>query len=173
MRRMLEELGVKAIDADSIGHEVIAPDGPAFAAVAERWPDVVSGGRIDRSALAAEVFGDPEALAELEGMTHPHIFGKISSRLQELSGLVVVEIPLLGRPAFETMPRLVVDCADEIRLQRVIDRGMDPDDARARMERQPSRAVWLAAADLVVPNHGSLEDLWPTVRALLQLVGKT
>ena len=167
---MLEELGVQAIDADSIGHDVIEPDGPAFPAVAERWPEVVSDGRIDRAALGRVVFGDADALAELEAMTHPHIFGRITSRLQELSGLVVVEIPLLDRPAFASMPRLVVDCADEIRLDRVIERGMDPTDARARMDRQPPRSAWLASADLVIPNHGDLETLRSTVQSLIPLL---
>ena len=159
VRRMLQELGVHAIDADSIGHDVIAPDGPAFGAVAERWPEVVADGRIDRAALATVVFRDPAELRELEAMTHPHIFGRIATRLQDLSGVVVVEIPLLDGPAFESMPRLVVDCSDDIRLSRLIDRGMTPEDARARMATQPGRDAWLAAADLVIPNHGDLDTL--------------
>ncbi|HEX7097877.1 MAG TPA: dephospho-CoA kinase [Acidimicrobiia bacterium] len=170
VRRMLEEQGVHAIDADSIGHDVIAPDGPAFAAVAERWPEVVVDGRVDRAALAATVFGDKAELEELEAITHPHIFGRIASRLQELSGVVIVEIPLLDRPAFEAMPRLVVDCADEVRLQRLIERGMTPDDARTRMSIQPSRAAWLAHADLVIPNHDDLESLWTVVQRTVPLL---
>ena len=63
---MLEELGVEAIDADSIGHEVLETGGPAFTEVVERWPEVVVEGRIDRAALGRAVFASPDALAELE-----------------------------------------------------------------------------------------------------------
>lgn len=176
MRRMLEELGVAAIDADSMGHEVLEPEGPAFAQVAERWPDVVVGGRIDRAALGRVVFGSPDALAELESYTHPHIFGRIAGRLQSLSGPVVVEVPLLDRPAFADFGRVVVDCADDIRMKRIVIRGMDADDARKRMALQPSRCQWLGAADLVIPNHGGLEELWATVqsaRTLLDQPGRS
>ena len=167
---MLEEQGIGAIDADSIGHEVLEPGGPAFEPVATRWPEAVVGGRIDRALLGQIVFGQPDALAELESYTHPHIFGKIMNRLQSLSGPVVVEIPLLNRPAFSDWRRIVVDCADEIRLARVIERGMPEDDARRRMASQPSRAQWLASADVVVPNHYGLEELWESVRSIRPLL---
>lgn len=164
---MLEELGVATVDADQIGHDVIAPDGSAFDDVASRWPQVVTDGQIDRKALAALVFNDAAALAELEAITHPHIFGRIGRRLQNISGVVVVEIPLLDRPALGDWRRLVVDCADDIRLERAVERGMDRADVEARMASQPSRARWLASADLVVPNHDDLEELWATVQEVV------
>jgi dephospho-CoA kinase len=164
---MLEELGVTTVNADQIGHDVIAPDGPAFGDVVSRWPEVVTDGRIDRKALAAVVFSDSAALAELEAITHPHIFGRIGQRLQNISGVAVVEIPLLDRSAFEEWRRLVVDCADDIRVARAIERGMEREDVEARMASQPSRARWLATADMVVPNHKGLETLWTTVQQVV------
>lgn len=170
VRRMLEELGVQAIDADSIGHEVLAPGAPAFEAVATRWPEVVVEHRIDRAALGRVVFASPEALAELESYTHPHIFGRIMDRLQSLEGPVVIEIPLLDSPAFSGLGRIVVDCEDEIRVRRVVERGMAETEARQRMATQPSRAQWLASADIVVPNHDGLEELWAAVRSVRPLL---
>jgi dephospho-CoA kinase len=164
---MLEELGVTTVNADQIGHDVIAPDGPAFGDVVSRWPEVVTDGRIDRKALAAVVFSDSAALAELEAITHPHIFGRIGERLQNISGVAVVEVPLLNRPAFEEWRRLVVDCADDIRVARAIERGMEREDVEARMASQPSRASWLASADMVVPNHKGLEELWTTAQQVV------
>ena len=167
---MLEELGVEAIDADSVGHEVLEPGGPAFTEVVERWPEVVVEGRIDRAALGRAVFASPDALAELESYTHPYIFGRIRDRLQSLGGPVVIEIPLIDRPVFADFGQIVVDCADDIRLQRVVERGMSEDEARQRMASQPSRAQWLASADVVVPNHGGLEELWAVVKAVRPLL---
>lgn len=170
VRRMLEEHGVVGIDADEIGHDVLLPDGPAFESVAARWPEVVRDGRIDRARLAAIVFEDAGELSALEGLTHPHIFGRIGQRLEEVSGVAVVEVPLLNPPSVSDWGRLVVDCSDEVRLARVVARGMAEGDARARMASQPSRAEWLTVADVVVPNHGGLEELWGTVRDLVDLL---
>jgi dephospho-CoA kinase len=167
VRRILEDSGVWTIDADSVGHSVLEPDGPAFDAVASRWPTTVVQGRIDRRSLGSIVFAEPTELSALESMTHPHIFGTIEAMLEEVSDVAVVEIPLLDTSPPGDWGRIVVDCDDESRLQRLIARGMTADDARARMSIQPSRSRWLAVADLVVPNHGTLDDLETTVSRLV------
>jgi dephospho-CoA kinase len=167
VREFLASAGIVTIDADSIGHYVIQSTGAAFAQVAERWPHVVRDGEIDRPSLASVVFNEPGELATLEGITHPHIFEVIKSRVDEVDGTVVVEIPLLSHGLGDEWRRIVVDCRDEIRMARAIDRGMRRDDAIARMKAQPSRPEWLAVADLVVPNHVSMEALEEAVQVLV------
>ena len=167
VRRLLEDSGISTIDADTIGHQVLELAGPAHALVAETWPAVVTGDAIDRGALAGIVFNDPSELARLESITHPFIFEVIRRRVEVVDGPVVVEVPVLGHGLGDDWGLMVVDCSDEIRLQRARERGMDEADARARMASQPSRTEWLAAADLVVPNHGSLDDLKATVGLLV------
>jgi dephospho-CoA kinase len=167
VREILSDLGVVTIDADSVGHRILEPDGPAFAEVSARWPDVVVEGRIDRSRLGQIVFQDPGQLAELEAITHPHIFRIISERAAETAGGVVVEMPLLDRLPGPDWRLVVVDARDELRIGRAVERGMTEPDVRARMASQPSRGQWLAAADAVIPNHGSLDDLESTVKTLL------
>ena len=164
MRRLLDQRGVRTIDSDSIGHEVLEPAGPAFDEVSATWPSVVVGGRIDRGALAGIVFEDADELRRLEAITHPHIFGRIEEEAAS-DGVVVVEMPVLSGLG-EGWRRMVVDARDEVRLQRAIDRGMGEADARARMARQPTRAEWLAAADLVVPNHATKYELREAVSLL-------
>ena len=170
VREHLADAGIVTIDSDSIGHLVLHPDGPAFAEVAERWPHVVRDGEIDRPSLALVVFNEPGELAALEGITHPHIFEVIKDRVDEVEGTVVVEIPLLSHGLGDEWHRIVVDCRDDVRLVRAMERGMSEDDARARMKAQPSRGEWLAVADLVIPNHGSLEELEAMVRPLVGLL---
>jgi len=170
VREYLTRAGIVTIDADSIGHLVLHSNGPAFAEVAERWPHVVRDGEIDRPSLASVVFNEPGQLAALEGITHPHIFEVIKDRVDEVEGAVVVEIPLLSHGLGDEWRRIVVDCRDDVRLVRAMERGMSEDDARARMKAQPSRAEWLAVADLVVPNHGSLEELEGEVQPLAGLL---
>jgi dephospho-CoA kinase len=164
---MLEDAGVDTIDADRVGHEVLDRSGPAFEEVGSRWPRVVVEGDIDRSALAEVVFGDPDELRALESITHPHIFDTIKVRVEELRPPIVVEMPLLHHGLGEEWRRIVVDSREEARLGRAIERGMTETDARARLAAQPSRAQWLAAADLVIPNHRSTFELRETVGAVL------
>ena len=167
MRVLLEDHGIETIDADKVGHEVLQSDGAAFDEVAARWPDVVVDGEIDRRSLADVVFGDRDELNVLESITHPVIFDLIRARVEEIPGTVVVEIPLLAHGFGSEWRRMVVDARDEIRLDRAIARGMDEADVHARMAAQPSRAEWLASADLVVPNHGTFEELTSTARRLV------
>lgn len=164
VRILLAEVGISTLDADTVGHEVLEPERPAFAEVRQRWPDVVVDGQIDRGALAKIVFSDPEALAELEAITHPYIFDTIRHRVEEIEGPVVVEMPVVGERLGEDWSRLVVDARDDVKVERAISRGMDEKDARARLASQPRRDEWLAIADLVIPNHGSLADLEDSVK---------
>jgi dephospho-CoA kinase len=167
VREILSGLGVITVDADSVGHRVLEPDGPVFGEVASRWPDVVVDGHIDRGRLGQIVFQSPDELAELEAMTHPHIFRLINEQAADTPGGLVVEMPILGRSPGSGWRLLVVDSRDELRVQRAVSRGMTEPDVRARMASQPSRGEWLAAADAVIPNHGSLSELEDAVRALL------
>jgi dephospho-CoA kinase len=155
VRRLLAKSGIHTVDADAVGHLVLADEG--LTPVAERWPDVVLEGQIDRQALARIVFDDPGELEVLEAITHPLIFGRIESDLKGFSGVAVVEMPLLEGP--KGWPMIVVDADDESRLHRAVERGMSEADVRRRMASQPSRAEWLAAADVVVPNHDKIQHL--------------
>ena len=149
VRRLLAERGIHTVDADTVGHLVLAGEG--LTAVAERWPDVILEGQINREALARIVFDDPGELKVLEAITHPLIFGRIEADLKSFSGVAVVEMPLLETSM--GWPVIVVDADDEARLRRAVQRGMSEADVRRRMASQPGRAEWLAAADVVVPNH--------------------
>ncbi len=167
VRRVLDELGFFTVDADSVGHEVLAEGGPAFREVSRRWPDVLTADRIDRAELARVVFADPEELEALEQITHPYIFGMIERRIQGIPDPVAVEIPLLDHRLGDFWRRLIVDCEDRIRIDRLLAKGWTEEDARARIDVQPSRAEWLSVADMVVPNHGTIAEMRSTVLSLV------
>lgn len=167
VRRVLDELGFFTVDADSVGHEVLAEGGPAFREVSRRWPDALTGEQIDRAELARVVFANPKELEALEQITHPHIFGMIERRIQGIPDPVAVEVPLLEHPLGETWRRLIVDCDDRVRIDRLLAKGWTEEDAHARMEVQPSRAEWLSVADMVVPNHGTLGEMRSAVLSLV------
>lgn len=149
---------------------MLEPGGGAFRPVASRWPDSVLDGRIDRRALGRVVFGDPSQLGELELILHPLIAAEISRRVQAhpSDAPIVVEISVpknLVGPGWLT---IVVDSDEEVRLRRLVERGMPIDEIEARMAVQPDRKAWLAMADVVVDNSGSTADLAQRLQAVVE-----
>ena len=158
--------GAVVVDADAVVKELQARGTPVFDAIVERFgPEVVGpDGELDRPALAAVVFGDPEALADLNALVHPAVGAEILRRVAEHQGsdrVVVLDVPLLvesGR--YQAAGVIVVDAPVEVAIERLVrDRGMTEEEARARMARQVSREDRLAKADFVIDNAGPPEAL--------------
>jgi dephospho-CoA kinase len=168
--RRLAAHGAVILDADVAARAVVAPGTPGLARVAEAFgPGVLRpDGSLDRERLGAIVFSDPAARASLNAIVHPLVRKWMAATERAAvdgadSDLVVVhDVPLLaeGRRAGDFDLVIVVDVPPEIQLERLVSqRGMSPDQARARMAAQASREQRLAAADIVVDNSGTLEDL--------------
>ncbi len=173
VRALFEAQGVETVDSDSIGHDVLKPGGAAVDTVSERWPGVLIDGVIDRAALAEIVFNSPEELVELENMTHPLIFEEVTARANRAEGDLVIEIPILRSSVVDGAQVMIVDAPDPVRIERAIRRGHSEKDVRARLAAQPTRGEWLATADLVIPNPGTLEELEASVgRLTLLLFGR-
>lgn len=175
--RLLEAKGATIIDADRIGHDVLAPAGPAYDAVIERFGPSVRApdGTIERAKLGALVFVDPGARADLEAISHPVIFAEIMRRIDEKrdsDAVVVLDAALLvesfDRAGTLGLDALVVVASfPEEQLERMMGiRGMSEEDARARMAAQSSTEKKLAMADIVVNNRGTLEQLEASVETL-------
>jgi dephospho-CoA kinase len=162
--RWFARLGVTVVEADRIGHALLEPDGYAYHAVAERWPEVLVDGIIQRGSLAAIVFLDEYALAELEEITHPEIIRRIRE-IAATADDVVVELPVPIDLGAEWV-KVLVTAHRETRRARALARGGTPSDVDARMERQPRRAAWMDWADEVIENDGTIEDLNRNVDAL-------
>ena len=174
---LLEEHGAVLIDADRIAREVVEPGGPAYQPLIDRFgPAIVDAeARIDRPALAAVVFSDAEALADLNAITHPAIGAEMARRKDAAAGtdaVVVLDIPLLKAEHRETMSLdavVVVDAPVETALERLVEiRGMTREDAQSRMAAQVSREERLSGADFVVDNSKDLEHLGNEVERVWQ-----
>lgn len=157
----LAGLGAHVLSADLAARAAIAPGGPAHDAVASRWPRAVGAdGQIDRAALASIVFADHTQLRELEAITHPVVAESIAASVAATpDGVVIVEVPLLRDLFGPGWVRIVVDAPVAVRVRRLVERGMDPDDVARRIAAQPTREEWLAAAELVIDNSGTPDVL--------------
>ena len=170
---LLAAKGAVVVDADAIVREVQQPGTPVFAAMVERFgPGIVAAdGSLDRAAVADLVFGDANALADLNAIVHPAVGAEIARRMEALAAtdeVVVLDVPLLveSKNAYPVAGLLVVDVDPEVAVRRLVEhRGMREADVRARMARQAGRDERLARADRVVDNSGTLDDLAAQVDA--------
>jgi dephospho-CoA kinase len=170
--RILAGLGAYVVDSDVLAREVVAPGTPGLLAVAEAFgPSVLApDGSLDRAALAAVVFADEEARARLNAIVHPLVGAAAAERYAAApEGAVVVhDVPLLVEtgmaPLFDVV--VVVDAPDEVRVARLVRRGLTEADARARIAAQATREERNAAAHHVVANDGTLDELRERVLAL-------
>jgi dephospho-CoA kinase len=163
---LLAARGAVIIDADAITREVQQPGSAVIGKLVERFgPSILAtDGSLDRPAVAAIVFNDPEALKSLNEIVHPAVGAEMNRRMLEqrsTSNVVVLDIPLLTENPREGLQgRIVIDVPVETQVRRLVSfRGFDEADARARIGRQASREQRLAAADFVVDNRGAPEDL--------------
>jgi dephospho-CoA kinase len=172
--QLLAGHGAIVIDADAIAREVVEPGTPGLAAVVARFGDRVlgPGGRLDRAALAAIVFHDAGELADLNAIVHPLIGARTTELMDSApaDAILVHDIPLLveGRLAggFDTV--VVVEAGLQTRLDRLAERGLTPDDARARMASQASDEERRAVADELISNDGTMQALEREVAELWQ-----
>jgi dephospho-CoA kinase len=169
--RALARHGAVVIDADTIAREVVEPGTPGLAAVVERFgPDVLEpDGRLNRPALAALVFDDAAARADLNAIVHPLVAVETARRTAAApaDAVVVYDVPLLveaARSGYDAV--VIVEAPEAVRLERLTERGMGPDDARRRMAAQASDADRRKVADVVLDNSGSPEDLEAQVESL-------
>jgi len=173
----LAELGAVIVDSDRLAREVVAPGTDGFDEVVEVFgPGVVAvDGSLDRAALGRMVFGDGAKRRRLEGIIHP----RVRARAAEMAAsapegvLVVNDVPLLVEAGLaDSYEAVIVVFADErTRVERIVRaRGMNEQEAKARIAAQASDEQRHAVADFEIYNDGTLEELrskvdelWPVL----------
>jgi dephospho-CoA kinase len=159
------------IDADVAAREVVVPGSNGLSRITAAFGDDVLSpdGSLDRARLGEIVFNDPELRAKLNAIVHPLVrhwmLAAERTAVQAASPpgpIIVHDVPLLaesrGKGGFDLV--IVVDVPPELQVERLVSqRGMAPEQARARMAAQASREQRLDVADVVIDNTGSLEDL--------------
>lgn len=166
--RRLAEHGAVIVDADQIVRDVQAPGSPVLARIAEAFgADMLAAdGALDRAALGATVFGDPERLAQLNAIVHPAVRAESQRRFEaalaaDENAVVVYDVPLLVEARVDDpWDTIVVAHAPEAeRRRRLVEiRGMDEAAARARIASQVSDEQRLAIADVVIDTAGTIAD---------------
>ena len=175
----LVEHGAVHIDADKLARAVVEPGTPGLAAIRETFGEsVIQGdGSLNRPALGAQVFSNPDELEKLNAIVHPAVRALSDSLIREAAAdpqaVVVYDVPLLieasaAQPHAHPFDLIVVVHANEAtRLRRMVElRGMSETDAADRISAQASDAERLAVADVVIDTDGTLEQTIAQVDAL-------
>lgn len=164
---LLLELGADVyIDADTAVHELYLPGRALPSELAQAFgPEILdSDGGVNRRALGAIVFGNPERLRQLEEIVHPAVREELLRRMRalepdDIGALDAVKLIESGYAPF-CHGVWIVTCPPETQLQRLIQtRGLTEEEARVRLAAQPPIDAKLPLATAVIHNDGSLDDL--------------
>lgn len=168
--KRLAEHGAVHVDADVLAREVVEPGTPALAQIAREFGDSVisEDGTLNRPALGAIIFSDPDKRTLLNNITHPAVWARAkelfeAAEARDPDAVVVYDVPLLveasgKRPmAFDLV--VVVNADTETRIGRLVElRGLTREEALHRLNSQASDTERLAIADVVIDSNGSLDD---------------
>ena len=169
VRRMLEHLGAYTIDADSLSHRVISKGAPGYKPVLDRFGTWLldKDEQIDRAKLGRLVFADGQALVQLEEIIHPYVGQAIDMLAKRATQKVIIieAIKLLESDLRNYCDSIwVTDAPQEVQVERLVrKRNLSRDDALQRIHSQSAQKEKLAAANAVITNTGSYDELWKQV----------
>lgn len=164
--QILARNGAAIIDADQIAREVIDLYPALLKKLTARFGKniLTPAGKLRRKKLAAVVFADESARRELNSVIHPYIGREIKRRMKQLSRanqIVVIEAALLLGSSIESDMNtvLVIHASKQVRLRRLLKRGLTREDALLRMKRQLPLSEFRRRADRLILNQDSLRSL--------------
>lgn len=168
-----EEFGAQVIQADLVAKELEEPGRPGYQKLVETFGRGIlsEDGTIDRAAFAELIFSDEEALKQVNAIIHPMAWRAVKEQVAaSRSNLVAVEAALFDGRSREVCGELwFVDTSEENRIRRLLEnRGYSREKSLSIMENQPSRESFLALADHVIDNNGTVEDVRRQIRQILK-----
>ena len=172
---ILANFGAVVIDSDQLARQVVERGTAGFDQIVAQFGDeILKNGDLDRTALASLIFTDPKKRLELEQITHPLIrqeFAKIIKSLPE-DAIVVNQIPLFVESKHDYKFDFIVSVStsEEIRVARLLKRGLTKDQITKRMQAQATDSEREVIADLIIKNEKSEEELFTQVEKLWELL---
>jgi dephospho-CoA kinase len=171
---LFSKRGAVVIRSDELARQVVEPETPGFRQVISRFGNEIVNdkGSIDRAKLAQVVFNDDVALKDLENIVHPLVRERTNQLMSEQTSetIIVNEIPLLLEKKMESLFEflVIVISNEKNRLERLSQKGVSEDQAKARMAKQVNDQERKAAADFLIVNDGNLDQLEADVEKIWQ-----
>lgn len=161
----LREHGVPVCDSDAVVHTLLDRGTPEYAAVLARFGSGLAGpdGQLDRAALGGRVFAEPGERDALERILHPAVWRVcacwLEARRAEGAPLVAVVVPLLYEAGWDDRGWSRVICvaaSRERQVERLLWRGLTPEEADLRIRAQWALEKKIRLADRLVLNNGTI-----------------
>lgn len=179
---MFAARGVAVVDADAVTHRLQRPGEPTYRAIEEVFGGEIlrPDGTIDRARLGARVFADAATRRRLEAIMHPPIMAACEEEVRAareagaplclVDAALLVEAGAQGR--FDAV--ILVRAPEEAQVRRLMAaRGLDREQALARVRAQLPEAEKGRYADFVIENGGPLEETERQVAAVMEaLLGR-
>lgn len=178
---IFSELGAVVIDSDQLARAVLERGSKGFDLVVAKFGDaILKNGELDRSLLAALVFNDSQKRSELESITHPLIrqsFAEIIASLPR-EAIVINQIPLLfeSKGAYKFDHIITISAPEELRIERLKNRGLGFSDIKKRMEAQASDVERESISNSIIRNdkdelhlRNQVESIWLELENLNRL----
>ena len=173
--QIFEDLGAVVTDSDQLARNVVERGTTGFDQIVAAFGDeVLKNGDLDRAALAEVIFKDPVKRTQLEQITHPLIrraFAKIVESAQNDS-IVINQIPLLveSKHEYKFDHVITVSATEEVRIQRLLMRGMNLTQIKQRIGAQSTDAQREAISDTVISNDKDHSELLVEVERVWELL---
>ena len=171
---VIRQKGGIVLDCDAIYHELLKTDEEMLSAIETRFPGTVEDGVLQRKKLGAIVFNDKNALEDLNRITHGAVKAEVQRRLTPLPHLAAIDAIGLFESGLDKLCQctVAVDAPRDARIARLMARdGISADYAAARIDAQPSGAVFAQRCDTVLLNDTTQENFQEKCLAFLHKVG--
>ncbi len=159
--RLLREQGAMILDCDEIYRELLERDPALVHTIEKRFPGTVQEGILDRKKLGALVFGDEQALLELNAITHGAVKAEVCRRLTPEPKLAAIDAIALFEGGLAELCKLTVAVTApyEARLQRLMARdGISREYGQARIAAQPDNGEFVRRCDCFLENNGNEQE---------------
>ena len=172
--KALEDRGALVLDCDAIYHDLLKTDPGLLEAISRRFPGTVEAGVLQRKKLGAIVFVDPEALEDLNRITHGAVKAEVLRRLGAWDGHAAIDAIALfeGGLAELCQVTVAVTAPVEDRVRRLMARDGIPEEyARSRIAAQHDESWFRERCDHVLENDGELGAFATKCLAFLSKIG--
>ena len=166
--------GGLALDCDAIYHALLASDHEMLDSLEKAFPECFQGGSLQRKQLGALVFSDPQALEDLNRITHAAVKQEVLRLLEGNPKLAAIDAIALFEGGLGELCDLTVavTAPREDRVKRLMARdGIPREYAEKRLDAQHSDAWFRERCDYALENTGNLPDFQAECLAFLRSIG--
>ena len=157
----IRQLGGLVIDCDAVYHDLLVSDKDMLCAIETRFPGSVADGILDRKKLGTVVFSDPEALNDLNAITHQAVKNQVVKLLENRPSLAAIDAISLFESGLSDLCDITVavTAPEEVRIRRLTARDhIDEHYAAQRISAQKPQSYFQEHCDYVLENGGTQAD---------------